>query len=48
MIGTLKAKYDPKNCTLTDLLNVIIDWFIPKLYEKCIELNVRYTSSYKG
>ena len=37
-----------KNCTLRDLLNVVIDRFIPKLYEKHIDLNVRYTSSYKG
>ena len=37
-----------KNCTVSDLLNVVIDRFIPKLYEKYIELNVRYTSSYKG
>ena len=36
------------NCTLSDLLKVVIDRFIPKLYEKYIELNVRYTSSYKG
>ena len=45
-------KYDElveyKNCTLSDLLNVVIDRFIPKLYEKHIELNARYTSSYKG
>ena len=45
-------KYDElvehKNCTLSDLLNVVIDRFIPKLYEKYIELNVRYTSCYKG
>ena len=45
-------KYDDfvkyKNCTLSDLLNVVIDKFIPKLYEKHIELNVRYTSCYKG
>ena len=45
-------KYDElveyKNCTLSDLLNVVIDRFIPKLYEKYVELNVRYTSSYKG
>ena len=44
-------KYDElveyKNCTLSDLLNVVIDRFIPKLYEKYVELNVRYTSSYK-
>ena len=37
-----------KNCTLSDLLNVVIDRFIPKLYEKYIELNVRYRSCYKG
>ena len=45
-------KYDDfvkyKNCTLSDLLNVVIDKFIPKLYEKYIELNVRYMSCYKG
>ena len=37
-----------KNCTLSDLLNVVIDRFIPKLYEKYIELNVRCTSCYNG
>ena len=45
-------KYDElveyKNCTLSDLLNVVIDKFIPKLYENYIELNVRYTCSLKG
>ena len=44
-------KYDElveyKSCTLCDLLNVVIDKFIPKLYEKYIELNLRYTSCYK-
>ena len=30
------------------MLNVVIDKFIPKLYEKYIEFNVRYTSCYKG
>ena len=34
-------KYDElveyENCTLSDLLNVVIDRFIPKLYEKYIE-----------
>ena len=29
-----------KNCTLSDLLNVVIDRYIPKLYEKCIKLNI--------
>ena len=44
-------KYDElmeyKNCT-SDLLNVVIDRFIPKLYKKYIESNVRYTSFCKG
>ena len=35
-------KYDElveyKNCTLSDLLNVAIDRFIPKLYEKHVFL----------
>ena len=37
-----------KNCTLSDLLGVVTDRFIPKLYENYIELNVRYTPCYKG
>ena len=37
-----------KNCTLSDLLNVVIDRFIPKLYKKYIELHVRYSSCCKG
>ena len=37
-----------KNGTLSDLLNVVFDRFIPKLNEKYIELNVRNMSSYKG
>ena len=45
-------KYDElveyKNCTLSDLLSVVIYRFIPKLYEKYVELNARCTSSYKG
>ena len=45
-------KYDElaeyKNCTLPDLLNIVIDRFIPKFYEEYIELNVRYMSSYEG
>ena len=44
-------KYDElveyKNCTLSDLLTVIVERFIPKLYEKYIELNVRFTSGYR-
>ena len=45
-------KYDElveyKNCTLSHLLNVVINRFNPKLYKKYTELNVRYTSSHKG
>ena len=37
-----------KNGTLSDLLNVVFDRFIPKLNKKYIELNVRNMSSYKG
>ena len=37
-----------KKCTLSDFHNVVIDRFIPKLYERYIGLNVRYTSCYKG
>ena len=40
-------KYDEligyKNCTLSELLQVIIEKFIPKLYRKYVELNVLYT-----
>ena len=45
-------KYDElaeyKNWTLPDLLNIVIDRFIPKFYEEYIELNVRIMSSYEG
>ena len=37
-----------KKCTLSGLLNAVTDRFIPKLYEKYIELNVRCTSYCKG
>ena len=36
-----------KSCT-SDLLNLVIDRFIPKLYGKYIELNMRYKSFCKG
>ena len=36
-----------KNCTLSDLLAVIVDRFIPKLYEKHIESNIKFTSAYR-
>ena len=44
-------KYDElvgyKNCTLSELLHVLIENFIPKDYEKYIELNVKYTSGFR-
>ena len=33
---------DYKNCSLSELLSVFIDSFIPKHYNKYVELNVRY------
>ena len=33
-----------KNCTLSELLEVLIENFIPKHYEKYRELNVKYNS----
>ena len=42
-------KYDElieyKNCTLSDLLADIVERFIPKLYEKYIESNIKFTST---
>ena len=39
-------KYDEldvyKNCSLSELLSVLIDSFIPKHYNKYVELNVKY------
>ena len=39
-------KYDEldgyKNCSLSELLSVLIDSFIPKHYNKYVELNARY------
>ena len=44
-------KYDElvgwKNCTLSELLTIVIESFLPKLYEKYVELNVKFTSGYK-
>ena len=44
-------KYDElvgyKNCTLSELLQVIIEKFIPKLYQKYVKLNVLYSSGCK-
>ena len=36
-----------KNCTLSELLTIVIESFLPKLYEKYVELNVKLTSGYK-
>ena len=39
-------KYDDlsgyKNCSLSELLSVVIESFIPKHYQKYVELNIRY------
>ena len=44
-------KYDElveyKNCTLSELLQALIENFIPKHYEKYIELKVKYTSGFR-
>ena len=44
-------KYDElvgwKNCTLSELLTIVIESFLPKLYEKYIELNVEFISGYR-
>ena len=36
-----------KNCTLSELLEIIITTFLPKLYRKYVFLNVKYSSEYK-
>ena len=36
-----------KNCTLSNLLEIIITKFLPKLYRKYVSLNVKYSSEYK-
>ena len=44
-------KYDDlsgyKNCSLSELLSVVIESFIPKHYQKYVELNIRYGDGYK-
>ena len=48
---TENLKYDKlvgwKNCTLSELLTIVIESFLPKLYEKYVEFNVKFTSGYK-
>ena len=36
-----------KNCNLSELIQVLIESFIPKLYERYMELNVKYTSGFQ-
>ena len=36
-----------QNCTLSELLEIIITKFLPKLYRKYVSLNVKYSSEYK-
>ena len=36
-----------KNCTLSELISVLIETFLPKLYERYVEQNVRFTSGFK-
>ena len=36
-----------KNCTLSELLEIIITKLLPKLYRKYVSLNVKYSSEYK-
>ena len=36
-----------KNCTLSELLTIVIESFLPELYEKYVELNTKFTSGYK-
>ena len=36
-----------RNCTLSELLEVIIVKFLPKLYRKYVSLNVKFSSAYK-
>ena len=44
-------KYDElvgwKHCTLSELLTLIIESFLAKLYEKYVELSIKFTSGYK-
>ena len=44
-------KYDElvgwKNCTLSELLTVVIESFLLNLYENYVELNIKFTSGYK-
>ena len=36
-----------RNCSLSELLEIIIDKFLPKLYKRYVSLNVKFSSGYK-
>ena len=36
-----------QNCSLSELLEIIIERFLPKLYRKYVSLNIRFTSGFK-
>ena len=44
-------KYDQlvgwENCTLSELLTIVIESFLTKLYERYVELNVKFTNGYE-
>ena len=37
-----------KNCSPSELIDILIGEFLPDLYEKYVSLNVQYTSGHKG
>ncbi|KAI4808774.1 hypothetical protein KUCAC02_000820 [Chaenocephalus aceratus] len=37
-----------KNCSLSEMLTVLVTDFLPRTYRKYIELNVKYSSVYRG
>ena len=45
----LKSNYleNHRKCTLTEMLKVVIQEFLPKLYDRCVELNIKYTEKHK-
>ena len=36
-----------RKCTLTEMLKVVIQQFLPKLYDRYVELNIKYTEKDK-
>ena len=39
---------DTKNCSLSEVMCVLIDHFIPNLYERYVNLNIKFTDGHKG